>query len=416
MSTQVNQHLKICVIGSTYPLNPNDKQVPWLRESLKQLKKRGHHISVFAPSFKGRKDHEIDGIPVKRFRYAPAQWETLTHGSGAPNKVHSVSKKLWVISYIALGCIQAALFAWRERFNIIHAHWPFPHGYFSWVMRIVCRAPVVLTCHGAELALAKNSGLIRKALSTILRSHAILACNSSHTRSQIRRISKREADIYAYGSSIETASPSNCKNTFQLPIKLLFCGRLIERKGLNYLIEALPELLKSFPTQLDITGEGVCKSEWEAQVERLSLSEHVNFHGFVDDEKLADLYQSCDIYVHPAIHDSRGETEGLGVVLIEALANAKPVIASEVGGIVDVIIDKKTGILVPEKDANAITQAVITLVENPDLAHKLGKQGQDHINHYFDWGNITDKTERLYYLLNHFCKGRSLFRKTKQHP
>jgi glycosyltransferase involved in cell wall biosynthesis len=106
-----------------------------------------------------------------------------------------------------------------------------------------------------------------------------------------------------------------------------------------------------------ITGEGDQKESIQLLVAEKGLQEHVEFAGFVSNERLGELYRTADLYVHPSIHDSRGDTEGLGVVLIEALANKRPVIACGVGGIVDVIQDGETGVLVEEKNSQALANA-----------------------------------------------------------
>jgi glycosyltransferase involved in cell wall biosynthesis len=115
----------------------------------------------------------------------------------------------------------------------------------------------------------------------------------------------------------------------------------------------------------------------------------------VSDNELADLYQTSDLYVHPAIFDDKGNTEGLGVVLIEALAHKLPVVASEVGGIVDVIKHEETGLLVPEKDEAALAEAILR-VDNYDLAAELGEKGFAHTQQFFDWDRITNELEAIY--------------------
>jgi glycosyltransferase involved in cell wall biosynthesis len=122
----------------------------------------------------------------------------------------------------------------------------------------------------------------------------------------------------------------------------------------------------------------------------------VAFAGFVSNAELSSLFRSCSIYVHPAIYDSKGDTEGQGVVLVEALSNRRPVVASAVGGIVDVIKDGQTGILVPEKNPDAIAKAVLRLIEDPDYARQLGEQGYAHVRNYFDWDRIMDQYETIY--------------------
>ncbi len=96
--------LRIAVIGSTYPRSEEDYEVPWLRESVNRIVGRGHQVTVIAPAYCGLKDHLIDGTLVHRFRYAPARWEKLTHGEGAPNKLKKKPLlKLLTLTYILSG-------------------------------------------------------------------------------------------------------------------------------------------------------------------------------------------------------------------------------------------------------------------------------------------------------------------------
>jgi glycosyltransferase involved in cell wall biosynthesis len=101
--------------------------------------------------------------------------------------------------------------------------------------------------------------------------------------------------------------------------------------------------------------------------------------------------------VLPAIHDDRGDTEGLGVVLVEALMHQRPVVASSVGGIVDVIKDGETGLLVPEKNPQAIADAILRLINDPSLSRRLGRQGFEFAQKYFDWDEITTHLENVFY-------------------
>ena len=111
--------------------------------------------------------------------------------------------------------------------------------------------------------------------------------------------------------------------------------------------------------------------------------------GFVSKEELANEYASCNIFVLPAIVDSKGDTEGLGIVMIEALAHEKPVIASAVGGIVDVIQSGVTGLLVNEKDPEALSQSIIELIADPVRAKELGQRGLKDIQERFGWSRLV---------------------------
>lgn len=106
-------------------------------------------------------------------------------------------------------------------------------------------------------------------------------------------------------------------------------------------------------------------------------------------------YASCDAFILPAIVDSKGDTEGLGVVLIEALAHGKPVVASKVGGIPDVITPE-TGWLVPEKDSIALAVAINSILTNPELAEALAQSGFQDVQDRFNWSRIVPLWQRVF--------------------
>jgi glycosyltransferase involved in cell wall biosynthesis len=392
-----SRSLKVCVLGSTYPRSHDDPLVPWLREAVGRMAQRGHQMTVVVPSFKGLPSHSIDGVPVLRFRYAPRAIESLTHDQGAPNKLRNPLYNLLAPPYIASGAAHLSYWMARRGFDVLHVHWPFPHSVLASLAPTRHRMPTVATCHGAELALARRSRIIARTLQrSLLRAHAV-SCNSSHTRGEIDRLCGRQAEVIPYGTTVSTGGPSRDWSRPADPATLLFSGRLIQRKGVDYLIRALPRVLDRRAVRLFVTGEGDRRREWEALAAKLGVLDKVHFLGFVSTERLAELYQSCDVYVHPAIFDDANDTEGLGVSLVEALSTQCPVVASEVGGIVDVIKHEATGLLVPEKNGDALAAAILRVLEEPGLARRLGERGREFAQHHFGWGRITDETERLYH-------------------
>ena len=389
--------LKVAVMGSTYARYAEDSQVPWLRESVNRLAALGHEMTVAVPSFQGLRSHRIDDIEVLRFRYAPRPIEKLTHDEGAPNKLRNPLWQIPALSYIGMGTVTCAAWAVQRKWDVIHVHWPFPHGLFALAAARMCGAKVVAMCHGAELAMARRKGWVRKVLREVLLRCDRIACNSTHTQTEIGKLCGREALIIPYGATTPLAPAAPRVKSPDEPSTVLFSGRHIQRKGVPYLLRALPQILQQRPVKLVITGDGDRRAEWEALTRELHLTAHVEFAGFVSNERLAELYRECDVYVLPAIFDDRGDTEGLGVVLIEALQNARPVVASAVGGIVDVIRHEKTGLLVPEKNPAALAAAILRLLAEPALGQRLGEAGQRHAEEYFNWDRVTAATEALYY-------------------
>ena len=132
--------------------------------------------------------------------------------------------------------------------------------------------------------------------------------------------------------------------------RLLFVGRLVERKGVQVLLEALARLRDRPGVRVRVVGDGPMRGALERQAATLGVADRVRFDGSVSTEELVRRFRECDVFVLPAVVDAKGDTEGLGVVLIEALSYGKPVIASAAGGIVDIVRDGETGLLVPPGD------------------------------------------------------------------
>jgi len=396
MSKTSGKQLKICIIASTYPRYEADYAVPWLRESVRRLVERGHQVSILAPSYQGLTDHAIDGVPVHRFRYSPARWERLTHEEGAPNRIRNPLFQLLAAPYVGLGCRAAARLAAERQFDIIHAHWPFPHEPIASAAAKVCGAPLVLTCHGAEFAIARRKSWVQPLLrKSLLKGDALIA-NSTHTAQQIKNSCGRDALVLPYGTTV-SAKPATAQANPKP--RILFTGRLIPRKGVQYLIEAMPHVLGRFDAELIICGDGDCKPGLQRLTQSLGLEKNISFLGFVSNERLDEEYARCDIWVNPSIVDDRGDTEGLGVGAIEAYAHRKPVVASRVGGIPDAVVSGETGYLVAEKDEFELADAILQLLNNPAQTQAMGQAGYQFAQTRFHWETITDSLESVYYQL-----------------
>ena len=122
----------------------------------------------------------------------------------------------------------------------------------------------------------------------------------------------------------------------------------------------------------------------------------VTLYGKVSESKLKALYLASDIFILPAIIDRWGDTEGLGVVLLEAMSVGKPVIASRVGGITDIVKHNETGYLVDEKNSEVLAQAIVKVLRNKKLSKRLATGGQKFVREKFSWKKIIEKTLEIY--------------------
>ena len=401
--------MKVLVIGSVYPRFQEDAEVPWLRTSIAHLKKAGVEIQVLAPAYKGLKSHDIDGTHVNRFRYAPASWEILTHEEGAPSKMASKPwLQLLAIPYIINGFFQCIRICRKWRPDVIHAHWPFPHAYIALGAAKFFKIPLVLNFHGAELLLIRKKKWVKPLLKFAIGQAQAIFANSSFTAGKIKALRNVNVEWSPYGTTLEDNKDesgvilSETKDPVTIvphPVngkfKILFVGRHIERKGICYLIEAAKYLPKD-KFEIRIVGVGDLTEQLKQQAAAVNEGAEIIFTGKLSPEALANEYKTANVFTLPAIVDHKGDTEGLGVVLIEAMELGLPIVASNVGGIPDVVVDGESGILVPEKDPVALAEAFKRLEANPTLIQKLLAGARNRIEECFTWDGIIERQVEVY--------------------
>ena len=386
--------MKILVIGSVYPRFHEDAEVPWLRASVAHLKKAGLGIQVLAPAYKGLKTHEIDGVKVNRFRYAPASWEILTHEEGAPSKMASKPwLQLLAIPYIISGFFKCISICRKFKPDVIHAHWPFPHAYIALGAAKLFRIPLVLNFHGAELLLIRKKKWVKPFLKFAIGQAQAVFANSSFTASKIKALRNVNVEWSPYGTTLESSAASEVEavpHPINGKFKILFVGRHIERKGICYLIEAAKYLPRD-KFEIRIVGVGDLTEKLKELAAHNAGNAEIVFTGKLSPEDLAKEYRTANVFTLPAIIDSKGDTEGLGVVLIEAMELGLPIVASNVGGIPDVVMDGESGILVPEKDPQALANAFKRLESEPGLVKQLLEGSRKRIRECFTWDGIIER-------------------------
>jgi glycosyltransferase involved in cell wall biosynthesis len=396
MPDESSKKISVLTLTSVYPRFNEDTEVPWLRIFMRELAARGCGVTVAAPSYKGLKSHTIDGIPVRRYRYAPANLEFLTHDEGAPSKIaRNPLLQLLAVPYVISGSLKTLFLCLKLKPAVIHVHWPFPHAFMALFARLFRgRTKIVLTFYSAELLLAKKKKWIRPILKHFIKRADSVIAISAFAKDTVKSIYDRDIEILPYGTTLRNASGAAAPRPPSGKFRILFVGRHIERKGIEYLIKAAASLNPAL-YQVRIVGQGDLTEKLKTQAAKEAPGQVV-FLGKISNEELEKEYQNAGCFILPAIVDSRGDTEGLGVVLIEAAEYGVPVIASAVGGIVDVVIDGKTGLLVKEKSPQDLADAIKRLHDDPSLSKSLADNCLTHVREFFSWDRITEKQVAIY--------------------
>ncbi len=203
---------------------------------------------------------------------------------------------------------------------------------------------------------------------------------------------------------VDTTWPKKSHNVATLREKLkingpviLFVGRLIDWKGATYLIKAMPEILQHIQeAKAILVGSGPQKDDLVHLAGTLAVEGQVVFIDEVPQQELLDFYAVADIFVLPSIINEKGETEGLGVVLLEAMASGLPVIGSNVGGIPDIVKDKFNGLLVEQKKPKDLAEKIIKLAGSEKLRVQMGENGRRFVRENFDWDIIAKRFIHVY--------------------
>ncbi|MFQ5888716.1 MAG: glycosyltransferase family 4 protein [Gemmatimonadota bacterium] len=398
--------MRVVHIVTAYPRSPADPITPWLVELLRRQRAAGVEASVLTPAYRGGPADQVPtglvhGVPVHRFRYAPARWETLTHDETVPDRLRRAPRFAALVPAYLLTGVRAARSWGRHAPDVVHVHWPVPHALLGAALRSGSGGRTAMVCsyYSVELNWVNRRlpWLRPFARWTIRTADAVTAISTSTAR-LVRRLGSREASVIPFAAALadDGIAPSRPALSGGGPLRLLFVGRLVERKGVEVLVRAMPLLPEDRDARLTIVGEGEWEERIRAAVSALGLEKRVELTGRISGEELARRYEEADIFVLPAVVDTKGDTEGLGVVLLEALRFERPVVASAVGGIPDIVEPGRSGWLVPPGDPKALASTLEEIAAEPEGARRVAREGRRMGRERFSWEGILEATRRCY--------------------
>ncbi|OIQ48908.1 GDP-mannose-dependent alpha-(1-6)-phosphatidylinositol monomannoside mannosyltransferase [Pseudodesulfovibrio hydrargyri] len=398
---------RILVLTSTFPRFEADHTPPFVYELSKRLA-TSFDVLVLAPYGVGaRKDEQCDGMTIHRFNYWPFP-ERVTDGAMLPALKRN--RLLWLQLPFFLLFQLAATIRMIRRFNphYIHAHWVVPQGAAAVLARFLTRSrcKIVNTSHGADLnGLRSLDGLKRFFLNRCDYATAV----SKELRQLISDIGVRpslECPVIPMGadSANFTSSADNGELKKQLGLEgevLLFVGRLSEKKGIEYLIKAMPDILGAHPkARLLIIGSGELEKGLKELARRTEGAEgSILFLGPKPNRELPQYLAVADMFVGPSIVARDGDCEGAPVVLVESMLSGCLTLASDLPTIDATIEDKVTGYRFKSKDPQAISDCVLHALNNPQEAEAIRKRGQQYARDNFSWDVCGERYKQIFFSL-----------------
>ena len=396
--------MNICMLTSSFPRYPGDSAGVFVSDLSCYLSQRGCIVSVLAPHDYGSKMSDIQGnLIVKRFRYFfPEKYQKLCYGSGIVKNLKTEPISLIQVPIFILSQLVSAIKILKnKKIDIIHAHWSFPQGLIGLLCKYLHNIPYIVTIHGSDIY-GLNYPILSNINRLVLRHAAACTVNSEETARVTNRLSGLKniqivpmgVDTELFNNKKRKLSPnSNCTRRKSI----LFAGRLIDWKGVDFLLMAIPIILNKFPkTTLRIVGNGPERLRLEQKASDLGIENNVLFLGQIPHNELVDYYSMADVFVLPSNKKEAGETEGLGVVLLEAMACNIPVVGSNVGGIPSIVKHEKTGLLAKPGDPEDLSKKICILLENEDLRDHVIENARQMVLEKFTWETIADKFISIY--------------------
>ncbi|MCW8801928.1 MAG: glycosyltransferase family 4 protein [Candidatus Bathyarchaeota archaeon] len=356
----------------------------------KALVKQKHDVHLFTLDFPGAPNYEeMDGIKVYR-----ASTEL-----GHPNFL------TWVLMFNHFLSKRMADVTKTVDFDVMHVHdWLAAFSGISF--KHYLKKPIVLTMHSTEVGRAQGlhspdsfsiNGIewwaTYEADRVIVCSHSMKEeiCNHFNLPREKVDIIPNAIDASNYEIPVDRGAVRQ-RYGIGWGEKLILCvGRLVPQKGVEYFIRAIPLIAKKYPeAKFIIVGEGWSRDLLEAEAQASGYANKIAFTGFASDKQVIELMTSADVLVVPSIY------EPFGIVALEGMATGVPVVASQVGGLAEVIDHDKTGVFVYPRSPESLAWGIDKVLSDPDHAKMLTKNAKEKLHKAYSWEAVAMKTVEVY--------------------
>ena len=330
--------MRVVVLTTSYPRSAADAAGRFVADAVERVRARGVEVDVVSP---------------ERCRHYG-----IAYGDGVVANLRARPLRVLLLPAMLTAFARAARRAARTA-DVVHAHW-LPAG----AIALLTRKPVVVQLWGTDVELARRAPRLARA---ILRRARLVVCPSTALAAEARRLGAREVRVIPSGIDLPPDPPAPAE-----PPEVLFAGRLSPEKGILQLLAAARGL------RLVVAGDGPLRDRVPQTL------------GHVPNDELSRLYARAAVVACPSLR------EGFGVACLEAMAHARPVVASATGGLLDLVVDGETGLLVPPGDVAALRAALERLLADAELRARLGGAARERARDRFGWDAVTGATLAAY--------------------
>ncbi len=390
------ERLRILTITHNYPRFAGDPAGAFIARIAEGAAARGHEVEVLAPHARGTAEDERAGsLRVRRFRYAPESLERVAY----TGNLHGRTLLSPLAALAFPGFLVAFGLAVRNavrRFSpdVIHAHWWIPAGWFARRAQV----PYLITCHGSDVRLLERGDLVRRIALPVFREAAQVTTVSKFLAEDLQLmlpaaearvlVTPMPVDVNRFVAGAVTAKAD--------PPRVLYAGNLVPSKGVDVLLRAVAELSRrGVACELKILGEGPARRDLEALAGQTGMASRTTWSPFVPQVQMASEYGASTVTVLP----TRGHAEGLGLTLVEALLAGSAVVGTAAGGIPEVVVHERTGLIARDGDPNDLADQIQRLLTDASLRERLSRAGKEHVLQTYAPETAIDRFLEIYHVV-----------------
>jgi glycosyltransferase involved in cell wall biosynthesis len=400
----------VVIVTHSYPRYEGDWRSNFIESLAVGYRQNGAKVTVLVPRTKrwGRQSEDHAGIRIVSYSYMPFEsWHILGYGKSMKgdlkmNPLHGLLLPFLIIA----GTVRLALLLRTERVSFMHAHWAVPNTIIALAARFLSciNVKIFSSFPGSDVTVISQTGVVGKVLARTIARSDYLSCNSSDLKEDLVKagIPAQKIDCVIYGVNNQTMQfdvGARIRIRRHLGIgddviALLMVGRFVPKKGFTTGIKAMQAIRSRHSNaRLLIVGSGLLEPEYRGIMKESGTEEAITLLGEVLPAELKYYYSACDIFLMPS---ERFPSDGLNVVVVEAMACGRPVVASSVGGNDLVVFDGVNGYLHRAGDAEDLAAKVEMLIDDRHRRLGMGIASKSLVDDRFNWKAIA-----AYYLAHY---------------